>query len=198
MRRLDIAGDDGGGIARGQHRAFGNDDINGLETACVHRYLVVDQRSEDVQNCGLAHRRRSIEIGRLLRARPRKVDRRLAPRLVDRDGDHDPGAAVHLVFEVAILEHVEHPADRFLGIVLHVLHVGAHHGKSEVHDHFFQLFYPSRAGRDLRPQVGKVLIDVATRVSPRGEDRSQLIVEEVAASNQLHVVEQNALLVDVR
>src|SRR5437773_2567905 len=33
LRRLDIAGDDGGGIARGQHRAFGNDDINGLETA---------------------------------------------------------------------------------------------------------------------------------------------------------------------
>ncbi len=135
LRRLDVARDDRGRIARREHRPFGNHDPERLQAAGIHRDLVVDQRAEHVEHRGLAHGGRRVEVGRLLRARPGEVDRRRAPRLVDRDRHGDRRAAVHLVLEMAVGQHVEHAAHRLLGVVLHVLHVGANHRQAEMRDH---------------------------------------------------------------
>ena len=45
---LDIAGDNRGGIAGIEHRAFGNDQSDRAEAAVVHRDRVVDQCSHNV------------------------------------------------------------------------------------------------------------------------------------------------------
>ena len=121
-----------------------------LEAACIHRNLVVDQRPEDVQHRGLAHGRRRIEIRRLLRTGAAEVDGGLARGLVDRYGHGDRRAGVHLVLEVAVREHIEHAAHCFLGVVLHVSHVGANQAEAEMRDHAFQ--FADTAGARRRPE----------------------------------------------
>ena len=65
-------------------------------------------------------------------------------------------------------------------------------------DHPLELLDALRARGDLRAQVGEVLVDVARRISARAEDRAHLVLEKAPLRDQLHVVEQHALLVDVR
>ena len=175
MRGLDVAGDYRGWIARVEHRALGNDDVQRLEAAGVHRDLIVNQRAEDIQDRGLAHRRRGIEVRRLLWAGASEVNGRRTVRFVDRDGDDDVCAAVHLVLEVSVRQYVEHAPYGFLRIVLHVLHVRTHDRQAEMQNHFFQLFDPFGARRDLCAQVGQVLIDIARRVPARTEDRAHFV-----------------------
>ena len=91
----------------------------------------------------------------------------------------------------------EYAAHRFLGVVLHVRHVGAHDIQAEMRDHLFELHDPPRARGNLRPKVGQILIDIARGISARREDSAHLVVEKAAFGNQLNVVEQDALLVDV-
>ena len=71
LRGLDIAGDDGGGIFRRQHRALGDDDVDRPQAAGIHRDVVVDHHAEHVEHGGARHRLGRVEIGRLLRARCR-------------------------------------------------------------------------------------------------------------------------------
>ena len=94
LRRLDVAGDDGGRIVRLQHRAFGDDDVDRPQAAGVHRDVVVDHDAEHVEHGGARHRLGRVEVGRLLRRGAGEIDGRLALLLVDRDLDLDHGALV--------------------------------------------------------------------------------------------------------
>ena len=72
LRRLDVAGDDGRGIARVEQAAFGQHDRQRLEAAGVQRNVLADECAEHVQH-GRAHdRRRRVEVAG---ARPAKFPR---------------------------------------------------------------------------------------------------------------------------
>ena len=80
---LDIAGDDGGGMARAQHRAVGHDDLQRHQAAGVERDVVVDQRAEDVERGGVAIDRGALKLLEQLRRRTGEVERRVAADAVD-------------------------------------------------------------------------------------------------------------------
>ena len=77
--------------------------------------------------------------------------------VVDANRDAHHRAVVHLVAELAVLEHVDDLAHRCLGVVLHVLHVRVHDRQAVVLGHRRQLRDAFLAGGDLRAQVGEVL-----------------------------------------
>src|SRR6185295_19862085 len=101
-----------------------------------------------------------------------EIDRRRPRRTIDGDRHADDGPAVHLVFEATVGQRTDDTAHRFLGVVLHVLHVGADDRQAEVLDHFFQLVRALRARGDLRAQIGEVLLDIAHRVAAGLKDRA--------------------------
>src|SRR6185436_1713262 len=73
LRGLDVAGDDCSGILRLEHGSRGHDDLDRLETARVHRDLVVHERAEHVEHGGPRDWSRSVEVVRLLRTRAGEV-----------------------------------------------------------------------------------------------------------------------------
>ena len=170
-----------------------------LQAARVHRDLVVDQRAEHVEHRRLAHRRRRVEVGRLLRAGAGEVDRRLAPRLVDRDRDGDLRAAVHLVLEArrpsARRARAAPPPRR---CPARAACRRARPAAPKCATIFASSSRALRARRDLRAQVGEVLVDVARRVAARRRGSRASRPRGSGRRDQLHVVEQHALLVDVR
>ena len=94
LRGLDIAGDHRRRIARRQHRAFGDDDVDRPEAAGVHRDVALDHDAEAVEHGGAGHRLGRVEVGRLLGAGAGEVDGRLALVAVDGDlarGSRRPG-----------------------------------------------------------------------------------------------------------
>ena len=167
LRGLDVAGDHRGGVARVQHAALRNDDLDRLETALVHRDRLVDQGAEHVQHRGAADRRRRVEIVGELRARAGEIDHGAARLPIDAHPHADHRAIVERILEGAVLERPEHPAHRFLGVVLYVPRVGQHRIQSELADHPQQLARPPGARGDLGLQVGHVLARVARRISAR-------------------------------
>jgi hypothetical protein len=108
LRRLDVAGDDSRRIARAQHAAGGNDDLERLQAALVHGDVVVHQRAEDIEHGRLAHRRGRVEVAVLLRRGAREIDDGAAGLTIDVDAHLDDGTVVELVGEAAGLEHAEH------------------------------------------------------------------------------------------
>ncbi len=74
LRGLDIAGDHRRRIGRPQHAALGNDDVQRLQAAGIHRDLVVDHGAEDIEHRRLGHRRRRVEVVRPLRRGAGEVD----------------------------------------------------------------------------------------------------------------------------
>ena len=117
---------------------------------------VGDERAEHVQHRRRHDRRRGVEVGGQLRRRPREVDRRRPPLPVDRDPHGDHRAGVHLVAVGAVVERVDDPADRLLGVVLDVTHVGQDDVEAEVVDHLAELLDAPGVRGDLRPQVAEV------------------------------------------
>ena len=75
---LDVAGDDRRGVARADHRAFGDDDFHRLQAALVQRDVVIHQAPEHVQHRGAHHRFGGVEIARMLGAGAGEVDNRPA------------------------------------------------------------------------------------------------------------------------
>ena len=84
---------------------------------------------------------------------------------------------------MAVLERVEHPTHGFLGVVLHVRHVGAHDGQSEMRNHPLELEDALGAGGDLRAKIGEILVDVARRIAARAEDRAHFRLEKPPLSD---------------
>ena len=93
---------------------------------------------------------------------------------VDADRHPDPGAVVQRQRERAVLQPRDHPAHRFLGVVLHMPHVGLHHVQAELLDHLAQFLHAFFVGRDLGFQVGHVLLGVAARVGATSEQGKHL------------------------
>ena len=94
LRGLDIARHHRRRIARREHRAFGNDDVDRPQAAGVHGDVALDHDAEAVEHGGAGHRLGRVEVGRLLGRRAGEVDRRLAPVAVDGDPDADSGTLV--------------------------------------------------------------------------------------------------------
>ena len=81
----------------------------------------------------------------------------------------------------AVVQHVDHLAHGGLGIVLHVLHVGAHHLEAMVRGHGFQLRDAFLTGRDLGAQIGEVLYHIAHRPGAARQQRAHRMLEKYAA-----------------
>ena len=145
-----------------------------LQAARVHRDLVVDQRAEDVEHRGLAHRRRRIEVRRLLRAGTGEVDGGLARGLVDRDLHRDRRAVVHLVF-VNAPSCSTSSTRRTLPrrCPARVACTRAPGRGRNARPSCSSSPTPRGARRHLRPQVGQVLVDVARRIPAGAEQRAQ-------------------------
>ena len=71
---FDIAGDDGGRIARVEHRALGGDNCQGAQATGVQWDVAIDQAAEDVEHGGCCDRARSVEVGWPLGAGAGEVD----------------------------------------------------------------------------------------------------------------------------
>ena len=63
-------------------------------------------------------------------------------------------------------------------------------------DHLQQLLAALLASRDLRAQIGEVLVGIARRIRRAGEQRAQLGLAHAAGFDELEVVDQHALLID--
>ena len=74
LRRLDVAGNDGRRRVGTQHAAFGNDEIDRLQAALVHRDVFIDQRAEDVQHRRATDGGGGVEVGVELGRRAAEVD----------------------------------------------------------------------------------------------------------------------------
>ena len=125
-----------------------------------------------------------------------EIDHRAALLLVEADRDLDDRAVIHRVGELAVLQHVDHAAHRFLGIVLHVAHVGVHDVEAEMRDHAAQFLHAFFVGGDHRAQVGHVLRDVAARIFAGGEQRDGFLLAQAALLDQQEVVDQHAFFLD--
>ena len=106
-------------------------------------------------------------------------------------------AVVEINTEFAIGQLVNDAAHALFGVVLHMLHVRDDDLTPEVLDHPGQLSSALVAARYLRAQIGDVLRHVAHWMRIAGQNFHQLVLEEHALANKLHVVEQHALLTDV-
>ena len=97
---------------------------------------------------------------------------------IDLDANANQRAVVERVIECAVLQARDDAPHRFLGVVLHVLHVRAHDVEPELLDHLQQLFAPFFVGRDLRSQIGQVLLRVTRRITAGREQQHQLGLRE--------------------
>ena len=122
---------------------------------------------------------------------------------VDGDAHLDPGAGVHLVPELALVECVDHPADGLLGVVLHMSHVCLHDVEAHVVDHRVDLLDPLFTGGDLGVKVGEVGVGIAGRVARVSQQPPGFLLAQAASTtwpagavDQQPVVEQHALFLD--
>jgi hypothetical protein len=195
--RLDVAGHHRGRRARVEHAAFRHDDVQRLQAAGVERDGVVDQRAEDVEHRRGGDGTRGVEVAVELRAGAGEVDHRAAGRGIHAHRHLHLRAVVQRQRERAVLQLRDGAAHAFLGVVLHVAHVGGHGGVAVLGHQRLQFAHALLVGGDLRAQVGQVLLRVARGVRAGLQPREQLGLAERALPHQRQVVEQHALFADV-
>ena len=164
-------GDAGGGFhiarhhrgrwKRVEHGAGRDDHIQRLQAPGVQRDVILNQRAKHIQHRRHAHRRGRIEVVALLRAGAGEVDGGAAAGRIHLHGHADLRAVVQGQRECAVLEARDGAAHRFLRVVLHMAHVGLHHGQAELLHHLAKLLHALFVGGNLRFQVGQVLLRVA-------------------------------------
>ena len=196
-RGLDIAGNDCPGMMRIEHAARRHDDVEWREAACIHRDVVVDQSAKHIKHRGGGDRQGRIEIVRLLQGRASEVDASASSLMVDRDGHTDDRAIVEGQLEAAVMQGANHPPYRFGGIVLDMAHIGLHDRQAEMLDHAQQLFAPLLVGRDLRLQIGHILVGIACRMAGPGQQRTKLALAQYPARDQPDIGQQHAFIIDV-
>src|SRR5690606_15841062 len=99
-----------------------------------------------------------------------KVDRGTARLTIYRDPCLDLATVIHRIDEMAVVQTIEDAADLLLRIVLDVPHVGLNDLQAKELDDPMKLGHTLLIGRDLRLQIGDVLIDVARWVFGGGEE----------------------------
>mmetsp|Transcript_63161 Transcript_63161/g.86849 ORF Transcript_63161/g.86849 Transcript_63161/m.86849 type:complete len:271 (+) Transcript_63161:641-1453(+) len=190
-------------IERVYHRPFWKYHLERLEAPSVKGYIVAYEGPEDIYNCRLSNAGRCIEVGKLLRCSPRKVKRRLSFIVIDGDGDFDVGLSilvtVHQIREASpgAGQVVDDPPDGLLRVVLHVPHVGGDDLEAVVGHHPVQLFDAGLVGGDLSPEVRQVLVHVAGGVGVVKKQSAGLLLQKLASVDELHVIDEDALLMDV-
>ncbi|CNU06369.1 Uncharacterised protein [Mycobacterium tuberculosis] len=197
LRGFDVASDHRGGMGWCEHRAFGDDDTQRAQATVVERDVVGDQGPEHVEHRRIHHRGRCVEVGVQLSRGSGEVDGRAAGGAVDGDAHGDRRARIHAVAVGAVVEPVDDPADRFLGVVLDVAHVGRHHVAAEVVDHFSDLVDALLVGGDLRAQIGEVGVGIAGTERRLGKQAPGFGLAEPSVLGEQPVVEQHALFVDL-
>ena len=195
---LDIPRHYRGRIARAKHRAFRQDDADRPETPRVYRDVVVDHHPEHVEHGGARDRLGRVEVRRLLRRRAGEIDRRFAPGLVDADPDLDDRALVGDARRLAVRQPVDHAAHAFVGVVLHVTHIGLDDAKREHLDHAPELARALLVGRDLGLEVVDVLQRVARRIGAAGQEVVELAFAEAALADEQEIIDIDALFEDRR
>ncbi len=192
LRCFNVPGDHGGRITRVEHRSFRHDQIDRLQAPGIQRNVIINQRSEDIKNCCPCYRRRCVEVVIKLIGRTGEIDRRRTGFLMDRDLGFHHRTIIHFIGKLAVFEHINHPANAFLGIVLHVAHIGMHNIKPEVIDHLAQFLHALFIGGNLCAQIGDVLIRVTCRVFRPFQKGGQTGFVKLALINQFEIVDQNA------
>ena len=109
----------------------------------------------------------------------------------------DVRAAIQRIGECAVAKHAENSADRLLGVVLDVPHIGLDHRKTIMGDHFPQLVRAGFVGGDLGGEIGQILLDVAAGIGAGGQQGAGLCFPKPAATHQQEIVDQNALFLDM-
>ena len=107
-------------------------------------------------------------------------------------------AIIHRIGEAAIAEDVDHPPDRFLGIVLDMRHVGENRLQPELPDHLVKFLHALFICRQLRPKIGDILFGIAGRVDGAVQHLDHLGLAVGAGIDKLEIVDQDAFLVDMR
>ena len=167
-------GDAGGGFhiardhrrwrARVQHAAFRNDHLQGFEATRVQRNIVVNQRAKHIQHRSHAHRLGCIEVVRLLVAGAGEINHRRALGRIHPHGHLNLRPVVQRQDELPVFQTGDDTAHRFLGVVLHMAHIGLHHIKAKLGHHLVQLLHTFFVGGYLGAQIGQVLLRVARGV----------------------------------
>ena len=196
LRSFDIAGDDRGRVLRVNHRVVGDDDAHRFQTAFVERNVVVDQASKHIQHRGAHHRRRRVEVAGMLLGGAGEIDHRLLAFLVHANRDLNARAVVHLVRELPVAQHPQHPPHRLLGVVLHMPHVSMHGVDAVVRGQRVQLARAFLARRQLRFEVGDVHARIARRPLAAGQQFMNFLLAESVVLHQLEVVDDHAFFFD--
>ena len=111
-----------------------------------------------------------------------------------RDLHRDPGAIVHLIGEFAVVEPVEQPPHRLLGIGEDMVHVGGDHLGAIIARGLGQRLGAADAGGELGAQVGDVAVGIARRMRRRRPAGAHLRLAEMAFVDQQLIVDQHALV----
>ena len=154
---LGIAGDDGSGITRRQHRAFWDDNLKRAQTPSVERDRRVNHHPENIKHGGARHRLRRVKIVRLHRAGAGEIDSGGAPGAIDGDGNLDRCALVGFDPEFAVIEAGNQAAHALFGVVLDVTHIGLDGVEAKGANHFFEFGRAAGVGGNLRFEIGDVL-----------------------------------------
>ena len=144
----------------------------------------------------MADRQRSVVV-ELVRRRAGEVDFRRARLAVYTHRDADEPPIVQLVIIGTVFQRVDHAADAFLGVVLHMAHIGVHDVQPELVDHLHDLPRAGFVRGDLSGEVGHVLLEIPDRVFARGQERACLRLPERPAVDHQEVVDQHAFLLDM-
>ena len=144
----------------------------------------------------MTHRQGRIVI-ELVRRRAGEVDLRRPRLAVYTHRDADELAIVQLIVVGTVLQRIDHAADAFLGVVLHMAHIGVHDVQPKLVDHLHDLPRAGFVRGDLSGEVGHVLLEIPDRVFARGQERACLRLPERPAVDHQEVVDQHAFLLDV-
>ena len=193
---LDVTRNHGCRVSGVEHGPIRHDQPNRPQAPVVHGDRVVDQGPHDIERGRSDDRSRRIEIVGQLAAGPGEIERRRPRRLVDADRDADGRSIVHRIIERAVVQSVDQPPHRFLGVGEDVAHVGGDDVGADVARRFDQSLGAANAGGKLRAQVRQIAIDIARRIRARCQQGADFRLAETALVDQQCIVDQDAFILD--
>ena len=196
LRRLDVAGGDGGGRARVHQAALGGDDGDGSQDALVGGRGLADDAAEDVEGGGERDGERRVDAAPALGGGLGEVEGHgvAADGYGDGDGDWLVGEAVvvHDVAEgvVAVGQGADGGAGEALGVVEEGGLVLVDDGPAVAVDHLLEAALAGAAGGDLGGKVAAALVGRAGVTAEEGDD----LLVDLAGADELQRRDDEALL----